>query len=113
MPRMTKEQAMQALGLGQYRTKEPTSDTYLALDDRFETTKGDLEHVQMVKAEILLNPTLAIKGLNKIEVRIKESLYQQGLCPECGDEFAERKTFSGTNLEPPEYEKYCGCGWRE
>ena len=113
MPRMTKEQAMEALGLGKYRTKEPTSDTYLALDDRFTKEFEEIEQLEMIKAEILLNPTLAVKGLNQIIEKIKAEVLKKGLCPECGKEFSERKIFSGSSLEPPQYGKSCSCGWRE
>ena len=111
---MNRDQCQRALGLGPYKgkEKEPTSDTYLALDDRFTKEFEEIEQLEMIKGEILLNPTLAVKGINQIIEKIKEEVLKKGLCQECGKEYSQRKTFSGSSEEPPEYEAFCSCGWR-
>ena len=90
-----------------------TSYTEMALSGKFKPNGEDLEYLQDLIAEIRKNPAEALKGAEEVLEELQEELLKKGLCPECAEDYQERKTFSGSSLEPPEYEQFCCCGWKQ
>lgn len=90
-----------------------TSYTEMALSGKFKPNGEDLEYLQDLIAEIRKNPAEALKGAEEVLEELQEELLKKGLCPECAEEYQEKLRYAATSEEPPEYEKFCSCGWKQ